>query len=65
MAGERLKLLRSRLVEGSGAPGTLLGGFRVACGIGAVEVIEAQREGKRPMPAVELLKGMTLPDRLG
>jgi methionyl-tRNA formyltransferase len=62
--GERLKLLRSRLAEGSGPAGTPLGGFRIACGEGAVEVLEAQREGKRPMPADEVLRGLTLPARL-
>jgi methionyl-tRNA formyltransferase len=59
--GERVKLLRSRLVEGRGAPGQVLGGFTVACGTGAVEVLEAQREGKRPMPAADVLRGLILP----
>ena len=61
--GERLKLLRSRLAEGTGAPGRHLGDFRIACGSGAVEIIEAQREGKAPMPASEILKGFDLPDK--
>jgi methionyl-tRNA formyltransferase len=65
VAGERVKLLRSRLVPGTGAPGQVLGGFTIACGSGAVEVLEAQREGKRPMPADEVLKGLVLPARLG
>ncbi len=62
--GERVKLLRSRLVAGQGAPGQVLHGFTVACGSGAVEITEAQREGKRPMPAAEILRGLILPDRL-
>ncbi len=62
--GERVKLLRSRLALGQGAPGQVLGGFTIACGTGAVEITEAQREGKRPMPAAEVLKGSVLPDRL-
>ena len=62
--GERLKLLRSRLAEGRGAPGEVLGGLTVACGAGAVEITELQREGKRPMPAAEALRGMALPARL-
>jgi methionyl-tRNA formyltransferase len=62
--GERVKLLRSRVVDGSGLPGQVLGGFTVACGSGAVEITEAQREGKRPLPAAEVLKGLTLPDTL-
>lgn len=62
--GERVKLLRSRLADGQGAPGQVLAGFTVACGTGAVEVLEAQREGKRPMSAAEVLHGLSLPDRL-
>ncbi|MDQ7775854.1 methionyl-tRNA formyltransferase [Paracoccus aminovorans] len=61
---ERVKLLRSRLAAGSGAAGTVLSGFTVACGTGAIEVLEAQREGKRPMPAAEVLRGLTLPPLL-
>lgn len=61
---ERVKLLRSHLVAGSGIPGTVLSGFTIACGEDAVEVLEAQRQGKRPMPAAEILRGMSLPDRL-
>lgn len=62
---ERIKLLRSRVVAGQGAPGQVLSGFTVACGEGAVEVLEAQRQGKRVMPAVEILRGWALPERLG
>lgn len=65
LGGERIKLLRSRLAAGAGAPGTVLQGFTIACGTGAVEVLEAQREGKRPMPTAEVLRGLSLPDRLG
>ncbi len=65
MAGdERLKLLRSRVVDASGAPGQHLGNFRIACGNKAVEITEAQRQGKRPMAADEILRGLTLPDTL-
>ncbi len=64
IAGERVKLLRSRRVAGDGAPGEVLGGFRIACGTGAIEVLQAQRAGKRPMDAAEILRGMTLPARL-
>lgn len=62
--GERVKLLRSRLAEGKGAPGQVLHGFTIACGDGAVEVLEAQREGKRPMAAAEVLRGLILPAAL-
>ncbi len=62
--GERVKLLRSRLAKGNGAPGQVLGGLTIACGEGAVEITEAQREGKRPMPAHEILRGLILPGTL-
>jgi len=62
--GERLKLLESRVVEGRGAAGEVLGGLRIACGQGAVEILKAQRQGKRPMDADELLRGFEMPERL-
>ena len=65
IAGERVKLLRSRVAAGQGTPGQVLSGFTIACGDGAVEVLEAQRSGKKPMAAEELLRGWPLPPRLG
>ena len=53
------------MVAGQGAPGQVLRGLTVACGTGAVEVLEAQREGKRPMPAADLLRGWVLPAFIG
>jgi methionyl-tRNA formyltransferase len=64
IGAERVKLLRSRLAPGQGAPGQVLGGLTVACGTGAVEITLAQREGKRPMPPEDFLRGFALPDRL-
>jgi len=62
MAGdERLKLLRARLAQGDGAAGQVLHGLTIACGSGAVEITEAQREGKRPASATDLLRGFALP----
>ncbi len=59
---ERIKVLRTRIASGSGAPGTVLDGApAVACGEGAVELVELQRAGKRPMAAAELLRGFPLP----
>ncbi|SLN44725.1 methionyl-tRNA formyltransferase [Roseisalinus antarcticus] len=55
--GERLKLLRSRVVDGAGAPGTVLDGLTISCGDGAVEIMEAQRQGKRVMDAEDVLRG--------
>lgn len=65
VAGERVKLLASRLAEGQGAPGEVLGGLRIACGSGAVEIGLAQREGKRAMAPEDFLRGFVLPERLG
>ncbi len=65
ISGERVKLLRSRVSVGQGVPGELLSGFRVACGSGAVEILQAQRAGRKPMAAEELLRGWALPARLG
>jgi methionyl-tRNA formyltransferase len=63
VAGERVKLLRSRLAPGDGVPGTVLeAGPRliVACDAGAVEIVQAQRGGRRAMAADELLRGLPL-----
>ncbi len=64
VAGERLKLLASRPVPGKGTPGQVLTGLTIACGDGAVEITRAQRQGKRPMTADELLRGWDLPPTL-
>lgn len=63
-AGERLKILRSRLTDGSGTPGQVLGSLTIACGTGAVEIVEAQREGRKAVSGEELLRGWDLPERL-
>ncbi len=54
---ERVKLLRSKLAEGRGRPGELLGDLTVACGEGAVRLVELQRAGGRPLTAEEFLRG--------
>ena len=64
VAGERVKLLRSRLAAGSGAPGQVLGGMVVACSTGTVEITLAQREGKRAMVPEDFLRGFALPEML-
>ncbi len=64
-AGERIKLLRSRITVGQGKPGQVLTGLTIACGDGAIEVTLAQREGKKPMPPEEFLRGFSLPGNLG
>lgn len=59
---ERIKVLRAAVADGTGAPGTILdGGLTVACGAGALRLIEVQRAGKRAMKAEDFLRGATLP----
>jgi methionyl-tRNA formyltransferase len=55
---ERVKVLRSTLAEGHGTPGTALDdALTIACGAGAVRLIEVQRSGKAPMLAEDFLRG--------
>ena len=58
---ERVRALRSTLVEGAGAPGTVLGDLTVACGAGAVQLTQVQRAGKQPVKAAEFLRGLHAP----
>jgi methionyl-tRNA formyltransferase len=60
----RVKALRSTLVAGSAAPGTILPDLTIACGAGAVRLVSVQREGKAAMDAATFLRGAgTLPAR--
>ncbi|MBZ9960666.1 MULTISPECIES: methionyl-tRNA formyltransferase [unclassified Mesorhizobium] len=55
---ERLKLLRSTLAQGMGEPGGILDDrLTVACGAGAIRLVEVQRAGGRPAAAQEFLRG--------
>ncbi|WP_068460939.1 methionyl-tRNA formyltransferase [Hyphomicrobium sulfonivorans] len=59
---ERFKVLRSQLVAGRGAPGEVLDdALTVACGEGAIRIVELQRAGKKPMPVDEVLRGFPIP----
>ena len=57
---ERLKVLRTDAGRRQPAPpGTVLdGALTIACGEGAVRLLELQRAGKRPMAAAEFLRGL-------
>jgi len=56
--GVRVKVLRSTKGKGSGAPGTVLDNkLTIACGDGAVHLLEVQRAGRQPMSAEEFLRG--------
>jgi len=55
---ERVKVLRTTLAHGSGAPGTLVDAdLTVACGEGAVRLVEVQRAGAKAMKAIDFLNG--------
>ena len=54
---ERVKVLRTKLAGGSGAPGTLIGDGVIACGEGAVELVQVQRGGKAPMSFADFARG--------
>jgi methionyl-tRNA formyltransferase len=57
----RVKVLRTTLGEGSGPPGTLLDDrLTVACGEGAVRILELQRAGRQAMKADEFLRGSSV-----
>jgi methionyl-tRNA formyltransferase len=59
---ERIKVLRSTLAEGSGAPGDVVDDrLTIACGTGAVRLVEVQRAGKGPVTASEFLRGLRAP----
>ncbi|VIO68136.1 Methionyl-tRNA formyltransferase [Bradyrhizobium ivorense] len=65
LAGEgepvRLKILRCELAKGSGAPGDVLDdNLAIACGDGAIRILELQRAGKAPMKAADFLRGTPL-----
>ncbi|MFQ1699231.1 methionyl-tRNA formyltransferase [Loktanella agnita] len=61
---ERVKLLGSCLADAKAEPGTVLGGFTIACGDGAVTITRAQRAGKKAMVAEDALRGLNLGERL-
>lgn len=60
--GGRLKLLRAQIAEGMGQPGEIIGadtktGLTIACGAGAVNIIQLQAPGGKPMSAKDYLRG--------
>jgi methionyl-tRNA formyltransferase len=62
---ERVKILRSALADGAGTPGTVIATGEapvIACGIGAVRLVEVQRAGKKPMSGADFLRGASLSD---
>ncbi len=64
LQGQKFKVHATRIVEGSGRPGEILGlsktGLKIACGEGAVEVISLQAEGGKRMAAPDYFRGHPL-----
>ena len=62
--GRRLKLLRARPAEGERVPGVAWAGppLRIACGTGAVELLEVQAEGRAKQDAAAYLNGNPVSD---
>ena len=57
----RVKVLRTTRGAGAGAPGSVLDDkLTVACGDGAVRIVQLQRSGKQPMTAEAFLRGTAL-----
>jgi methionyl-tRNA formyltransferase len=55
----RVKILRTTKASGEGSPGEVLDDkLTIACGRGAVRLVELQRAGGKPMAAEEFLRGM-------
>src|SRR5215468_4648355 len=58
----RLKVLRTTVAPGSGPPGTLIDdALTIACGEGALRILELQRAGRQAMKTAEFLRGQALP----
>jgi methionyl-tRNA formyltransferase len=55
----RVKILRTTKGSGAGSPGQVLDDqLTIACGSGAVRLVELQRAGGKPMAAEEFLRGL-------
>ena len=58
---ESIKFLRVEMAAGTGPPGTLLSeDMSIACGTGAIRVLQGQRSGKTLMNGRELMRGAKL-----
>ena len=64
LQGKKFKVHATRIADGSGEPGEILGltktGLKIACGEGAVEVIQLQAEGGKRMSAPDYFRGHPL-----
>jgi methionyl-tRNA formyltransferase len=52
----------SEICEGKGTPGEVLtGDLKIACGSGAIRILELQRAGKGRMATQDALRGFPVP----
>ncbi len=62
--GKKFKIHATKIAEGSGKPGQILGltktGLKIACGEGAVEILSLQAEGGKRMAAPDYFRGHPL-----
>ena len=61
--GKQVKMFKSLMVEGEGRPGEIIelaNGITVACGNGAVKILELQLENRKKMNAAEFIRGYAL-----
>ncbi len=62
LEGERIKLLRAEVSPAEGPTGEVLDDrLTIACGRGALRPLLVQRQGKRPMPVEDLMRGFPVP----
>jgi methionyl-tRNA formyltransferase len=55
----RVKILRTTQGDGSGSPGQVIDDrLTIACGTGAMRILQLQRAGRQPMTAEEFLRGV-------
>lgn len=58
---KRIKVTRAKMVDGQGQPGTVLDDqLTLACGDGAIRLLEVQPAGKSAMKAVDFLRGAAI-----
>ena len=64
LQGKKFKVHATKIVDGHGQPGDILGltktGLKIACGEGAIEVISLQAEGGKRMAAPDYFRGHPL-----
>ena len=64
LKGQKFKVHATKIVDGHGTPGEILGltktGLKIACGDGAIEVISLQAEGGKRMAAPDYFRGHPL-----